>query len=112
MAVVLRLRSPLPEEPSILDRVNAPLAPGIASGEPPGCEDHPAGRPHLPDRVDRILRAGGVVLAARGKGWGDHPAIDSDRKKHERRQGAPKRSGTARAALPGFAPFHVKRLKL
>src|SRR5262245_35918866 len=47
--------------------VDPALAPRVAAQEPPAGEDHSPHEPVLTQRVDRVLRAGRVVLAAAGK---------------------------------------------
>jgi hypothetical protein len=44
--------------------VDAAVAPGIAAKEPPGCEHDPTQEAELTQRVEGVLGATGVVLAA------------------------------------------------
>ncbi len=52
------------KETLVTDVVDAAVAPRVAAQEPPGGQQAAAQETELPKRVDRVLRAGGVVLAA------------------------------------------------
>src|SRR5262249_60553578 len=59
--------------------VNSAVAPRIAPEQPPAGEDRPLHEAVLPQRVERVLRAGRVVLAAVSEQWAGRPAVDPDK---------------------------------
>src|SRR5205823_6816513 len=53
------------EEPLVFDLVDAATRPGMAAEQPPAGEDATSQQAVAAQRVDRVLRAGRVVLAGR-----------------------------------------------
>src|SRR5205807_9463559 len=71
-----------------LDRVVAAVAPGVAAQHAPAGEDEAAERAVSPDRLDRVARAGGVVLAVRSQRGRHHQLVEPDRQHGEPATGA------------------------
>src|SRR5437762_14371942 len=58
--------------------VDAAVTPGVAAEQPPAGEYRPLQDPVLAQSVERVLRAGRVVLAAVPQQRADRPAVDVD----------------------------------
>src|SRR5262245_60557280 len=91
--MVLRAGPGIPEEPAVLELIEAALAEGVAAQEPPAREDGPADRAELLDRLDGVVGTGRVVTAAGSDRRRDQPLIHPDREDQEGSQ----------------QPFHDKR---
>src|SRR6185437_2561666 len=74
-----------------LDRIVSAVAPWVAPEQAPHCEHRAPKYAVLPDRLDRIARAGRLVLAAARDRRRDHPLIDDDRSRRKPAQGAHRR---------------------
>src|SRR4051794_27567658 len=72
------------EQPLVLRVVNAAVAPGIAAEQPPAGEKRPFEKAVLAQRIERVLRAGRVVLAAVAEQRADSPAIHVDEAHREK----------------------------
>src|SRR5215218_6339606 len=66
------------EGPLAVDVVDPAVTPGIAAQNPPAGEDRSAHEPVVAQRVERVLRARRVVLAARGKERAEGVAVGVD----------------------------------
>src|SRR5207237_7635625 len=80
------------EEPLALGVVDPAAAPGIAAKQPPAGEDRPAEEPVMPHRIERVLRAARVVLAAAAPEHAQRPAVGIDQPESRvggRAQGVP-----------------------
>src|SRR4051812_5567078 len=62
------------------DGVDAPVTPWIAAQQPPSREHEAPQYAEFAHRLDRVLRARGVVLAARGQQGGDKALVAADRR--------------------------------
>src|SRR5437764_14722511 len=73
--------------------VDAAVAPGVAAEQPPAGEDRPLQEPVLAQSVERVLRAGRVVLAAVPEQRADRPSVHQDQSDHRIPRGLPDKSG-------------------
>src|ERR1019366_8613523 len=73
-----------PEESLGLNGIVSPVAPRVAPQQAPPREDRAPKYAVLPYRVDRIARAGRLVLAAPGNRRGDEALVEDDRRRERR----------------------------
>ena len=83
------LRDGSPEQPLVVRVVDAAVAPRVAAQEPPAGEHRAADEPVLAQRVERVLRAGRVVLAGAGR---EQPEACSATRRRGRGRGRPARA--------------------
>ena len=76
-----------PKQALGLDRIEAAVAERIAAQQTPPRQHQPAEYAEATNRLHRIGRAGGLVLAAPRQSGGDHPLVQADR--GDRRSHAP-----------------------
>src|ERR1700674_5535566 len=67
-----------PEYSLRLHRIVPAVAPRVAPEQAPTGEHQAPQYAVLPDRAQGIARAGGLILAASRKTWGDHPLVEDD----------------------------------
>jgi len=67
--------SPTSEQPLILRVVHAAVTPGVAAKQPPAGEDRALEEAVFAQRIERVLRAGWVVLAAVAEQRAHGPAV-------------------------------------
>src|SRR5271166_5170970 len=97
-----------PENSLGLRRIVSPVAPRVAPQQPPPCEHQAPKYAELPDRLHRIARARGLVLAASRQQRRDQALVEHDRSAHER-PGDPRRAALVPSrgtALPGSRRAH------
>ena len=108
------------EQRLVLDEVDAAVAPGVAAKQPPGGQHDSSQHTVAADRLDGVLGAGRMVLAARGKRGRDRALVEADRRDRERRGQRSRRRllaggqaglGEHRAAAPARSPARRRRAR-
>src|SRR5215204_37166 len=87
------------EQLLVLDEIHAAMAPGVAAQDPPGGQDGTAQHTVAPERLDGVLGAARMVLAARRSPRRDGPLVEAHRRRRYRAQGT-HGAGSSPAASP------------